>query len=316
MKRTERLICALSGVCLVACGSAPKARFPDAQTLLSRLDEQSSCSRGVQGEAKVAFRGEGRRLSANLLFLAEAPHSLRFDATHSVAGTIATLTTNGERFSLASLEEKRFYEGPARTCNVERFTRVPAPPSVFVDLLRNRAPRLRSKRSPSLAAQAPLFGDFHYEVTVTGVSETETLRLFVHPDDYDRPTSEQRLRLGYLGLVRAGRPVFEAELGEFRGGRTAPPVEVTAEERLLGVEPAPPGAPCASELPGFARFYVEETGFELTFASMELLHNPVLGAQAFLQERRPGLLTTPADCDDGESVWANPKPLATMPVDR
>lgn len=311
MIRKERWLGALPAVLTLACGSAPEARFPDAAALLSRLETQSACSVGVQGEAKVGFRGEGRRLSASLLFLASAPDSLRFDATHSVAGTLATLTTNGERFSLASLEEKRFYEGPARACNVERFTRVPAPPSVFVDLLRNRAPLLRTSRPPTLVEQTPLFGEFHYEVTLVGASEVETLRLFVHPDDYARPLGQQRLRVESVALARAGRPVFEAELGEFRPGRTAPPVEISAEERLLGIQPSPPGAPCASELPGFARFFVEETGFELTFSSMNLLHNPSVGAEVFVQERRPGLLTTPADCDDGEAVWATSAPLAS-----
>lgn len=312
MNLPERFGCALAAVFLVACGSAPKARFPDAKAILERLDAQSSCSRGVQGEAKVAFRGEGRRLSVSLLFLAEAPDSLRFDATHSVAGTVATLTTNGERFSLASLEEKRFYEGPARSCNVERFTRVPAPPSVFVDLLRNRAPRIREKAAPTLLERSPFLGEFHYEVTLTGPTAVETVHLFVHPDDYDRPLGEQRLRVERLALSRGGRPVFEAELGQFRTGATAPPVAVSAEERLLGVEPVPPGAPCSSELPRFARFFVEETGFELTFASMDLLHNPAVGAETFVQERRPGLLTTAAECDDGEAVWATPSSLASV----
>jgi hypothetical protein len=294
----KRYFALFPSIFVIGCGSAPRARFHDPGELLARLEAQSSCSKAVSGEAKVSFRGDARKLSASVLFLAQAPDRLRFDATHSIAGTLATLTTDGARFSLASLEEKRFYEGPARACNVARFTQVPVPPSVFVELFRNRVPRFLEERGNTVSEESPLFGTFHYSLTVETSGARARARVSVHPDDFERPVSEQRLRLDYYALERGGVRSFDATFDGYRAGKMAT-VSISGEDAALGLEPTPPSGPeCHAELASRARFFVESSGFSLDFSAMDLVHNPPLPEGVFLQEPRPGLAYSRAECAD------------------
>jgi hypothetical protein len=299
---------------VVACGGAPGHKFRSPGELLARIDSQSSCSNAIQGEARVAFKGDARRLSASVDFLAHVPHQLRFDVVHSIAGTVATLTSDGERFALSSLEEKRFYEGPARACNVARFTQVPAPPSVFVELLRNRVPHLSNQTVRPLGEHSPLFGTFYYELVLERGGLREQAYVSVHPDDYNLPPARQRLRVDYFSFESAGVKKFDAVLGGYEPGAMATS-SLSPEEIALGLPPAQLSGPeCHAELPTRARFAVEANGFELEFSAMKLLHNPALGEQSFRQPTRSDLALTAVDCVEEPSPFVESAALAKVPV--
>jgi hypothetical protein len=285
---------------LFGCGAAPRAKFPSADSLLEHLDAQSSCSRALTGEAKLYFNGEGRQLHGKMMFLAAAPESLRFDVTSSLGATITTLTSDGSSFGLSSLIDKTYFSGPARSCNVQKFTRVPAPPSVLVSLLRGRAPRLiTGPGERTLSYERPLFGSGYYELSLGSPSRaSETLRVSVHPDDFERPLKDQRLRLEYFDVSKAAERLFDVTLGGHKKGERAP-LATSEEDVALGLTPTPfSGPPCSSELPTFARFYVEETAFELTFSEMDLRHNPQLSEESFTQPVPGGVVSRVSDCSD------------------
>lgn len=290
----------LGSVALSGCHARPAHVFPTARSALDRLREQSSCSRAVQGEAKLNFSGDGRRLNGKVLYLAAAPERLRLDVLSPFGVTLSTLTSDGDRFGLFSMEEKAFFYGPAATCNVQRFTRVPAPPFALVELLRGQPPVL--KHSPELAQleyKSPLFGGGYYQIHLTGAQESEQiLHVGVHPDDWEAELSQQRLRLYHVQVSQAGRTLYEVNLsGHAAASRKM--YELSAEEQVLGLPPpAPSGPACDAELPRRVEFYVEETGYELGFRMEEVWHNPPLHPEVFRQERPGGSVAVESLCEE------------------
>src|SRR6478609_5661235 len=155
----------------LACHSAPPSAFPTADSAIEQMRATGSCSRAVQGEATLDYFGSGMRVRGKLLYLVAAPSQLRLDVYSPFGATISTLTTDGGRFSLFDLQHKTFFEGPATTCNVERFTRVPVPPMALVELLRGQAPVLaHSADAAHIEWQSGFFGGGHYLLELSGAN--------------------------------------------------------------------------------------------------------------------------------------------------
>jgi outer membrane biogenesis lipoprotein LolB len=290
-----RVGCALLvGCTLVGCTRAPLERFQSAESLLGGLRDKTSCSRAVSGEAKLYFRGEGRRLSGSVLYLAQAPSQLRFDLISPFGVTLTTLTADGSRFSLFDLGARRFYFGPARTCNVTRFTRVPVPPAALVETLRGR-PATIVHESAALRFVTPFLGAPHYQVELQGPSETrQIVRIAVHPDDVLEPLAEQRLR--YLGseVWQAGEMSYSVALSQFQVAGLRP--RAMSEDPLE--PPLPPSGPaCQAELPRRIKFVVPATGYEVTFDHTEQWHNPPLPEAAFRLDVPSGVESIFSNCE-------------------
>jgi hypothetical protein len=286
----------LAGLALLTlgCARAPLERFQSAESLLGGLRERTSCARAVSGEAKLYFRGDGRRLSGSVLYLAAAPNQLRFDLISPFGVSLSTLTSDGARFSLFDLGARRFYFGPARTCNVTKFTRVPVPAAALVETLRGR-PATIVHGSAALELVTPFLGTPHYQVDLVGPSDTrQIVRIGVHPDDLLAPLAKQRLR--YLGgeVWQAGEMSYSVALSQFQQRGLKPrPVSEDPLDR-----PLPPSGPaCEAELPRRIKFVVPETGYEVTFDHTEQWHNPPLPESAFRLELPSGVESIRSDCE-------------------
>jgi len=289
---------ALAAVVLLGCQRAPVHRFPTAGAALERLRASTSCNRAVQGEARLSFSGEGRRLSGRVLYLAHAPGELRFDVFSSFGVTLSTLTSDGARFSLLDLEQRAFIHGKASVCNVERFTRVPVPPDALVELLRGRPPVLvHEADDASIDFRSPLLGGGHYRLTVNGRHEArEEMLIGVVPADLELPAERQRLRLLGVKIEQAGQVLYEVELSEHRMRKMAP-IAQSAEDAALGVPPPFASGPeCSVELADRMRVYVPKTGYELTFRNDELWLNPALAEGVFVQQAPAGVSVSESNC--------------------
>ena len=290
---------ALGALLLVGCGRAPQVPLASARSAIERLQAQTSCSRAVQGEASLSFQGNGRRLRGKVLYLAQAPDRVRFDVFSPFGVTLSTLTSNGERFSLYNLQDRSFTYGPARTCNVEKFTQVPVPAEVLVELLRGRPPVLaHAPEDAQIAFHRAFLSPGFYEVQLSGEHEaTQRLRLGIFPGDVAKPAEEQRLRLLEVKVEQAGRSLYEVKLSGHRAGRREVR-EPSAEELAMGIETRPPSGPeCTAELPGKLEFVVPQTGYELRIDNHEAFHNPQLGPDSFEQSRPAGVSFYRSDCE-------------------
>src|SRR5690242_2548710 len=101
---------ALGSLALVGCGSAPpRSQLPDARAALDRLHASQDCGIGIQAAAKIDHFGEQGRVRGDLLMFAVWPAKLQMQVVGPVnVGVVATLTSDGERFALTDLREKRF----------------------------------------------------------------------------------------------------------------------------------------------------------------------------------------------------------------
>jgi hypothetical protein len=282
-------------VCSTACCgvSPPKSPLPTPQAALDRVRATGTCGLGVQASAKIDHIGPKGRARGDLLLYAIAPASLRMDIVSPFGVNLATLTSDGQHFSLADLREKRFYVGKASACNIARMTTVSIPPFVLGGLLRGQPVLL--KHEPVAVASA-WNNDGYYTVTIKSTRQADQeLHLAPHPDDWDKPWSEQRMRLLDVTVRQQGIVLYHASLSGHAPAVTAKP-RVDPD----GIDPpVPPSGPeCNADIP--RRIHVEVPGSEIDvlFQYDQVTWNPPIIEGLFQQVPVPGMLTTPVDCDD------------------
>ena len=286
--------------CAAGCARTPPSLFPSAEVALDRMRATSACSRAVQGEATLDYFGEGGRVRGKMLYLGAAPARLRFDVYSPFGVTLSTLTSDGERFSLLDLRTKEYFHGPATTCNVERFTRVPVPPFALVELLRGQAPVLvHAPDQAHVEWRSSFFGGGRYVLEVRGAhSARQEIELKPRPEDFDKPYAEQRLRVESVRVWQEDYELYRAELAGHRTARRRP-VEPTPEEVDLGIPPLPPSGPiCDAELPRRVRISVPESGQDLVIRNEQIWHNPGLAEGVFRQTPPAGVTVRESVCAD------------------
>lgn len=258
------------------------------------------CSRGLKGEAELDYFGPEGRVRGNLLYIAVLPEKLRFDVYSPFGVILSTLTADGKDFALYDLEHKSFARGPAKTCNVARFTQVPIPPFALVQLLRGEAPVVvHEPTSVSIRRKRPLLHRRGaYVVRIASNHEVvQEIELWPHPDDFEKPWSQQRVRVARVRVEQAGVVLYEAEMRGHRLGRTA---EGLKDPDGLGEDLRPSGPPCAAEIPDRVHLRVPGTAQELILDNArigrDVVHNPPLPSGTFDQDPPAGVEVTYADC--------------------
>ena len=285
--------CSLLSLFLLGCPSMPPpaSPLPDAAAAISRMRATLASCSGVQASAKIDHFGEKGRVRGDLLMYAVRPQSIRMDVVSPFGVSIATLTSDGTRFALADLRDKRFFVGPASACNIARLTTVPIPGHALVDLLRGDAPVLKHERE---ATKIEWSGKGYYIVTIPSTRDaSEELHITPHPADLGKPWGEQRMRLLEVTVRQGGGVLYKAELSDHA---PAP----MAKERLDpdGLEPPiPPSGPeCTADLPRKIHMVVPDKDQEVRFLYDQVTWNPPLPEGTFVQPPPPGLPVTPVTC--------------------
>jgi hypothetical protein len=211
-----------SGLLLSCCGKSPPASvFPTADAALARMKEQNACVNGVQGTAKVDTLSPRGRIRGDVHIMAVNADRVRFDVVSPFGATIYTLTSDGERFQMLDVKEKQFLHGPASPCNLARMTQVPVPGHALVSLLRGEAPVL-VHQPPDAAIEWS--SDGYYVVSIKSKHNAlEEIHLEVHPDDFNRKYTEQRLRVTDVRVAQAGIDLYQVELGNHEPAKTSKP---------------------------------------------------------------------------------------------
>lgn len=290
----------LLGSVSAGCHSPPTAQFPTVEAALVRLSEQTSCSRAIQGDASLIVTAPLFKRTGQLLYKAEAPERVRFDLYSSFGVTLSTLTSDGVNFSLFNLDEKSFFYGPAKTCNLKRFTQVAIPPFALVELLRGRPPVLEHQpEGAKIKFKSRLFSRGRYVIEVQGEHQaSQRLEVAVPIEDWEKPLHEQRLRLLSVRVEQAGELLYEAELSEHYSVSRAKN-QLSPEELEMGIAPILPSGPeCSSEVPRKIEFSVPGSSATLTIENHEVFHNPGQVPGAFTQELPQGVRTQFTDCED------------------
>jgi hypothetical protein len=224
------------------------------------------------------------------MLFAAAPNRVRLDVVSSFGVAIATLTSDGERFALSDLREKRFYYGPASPCNIARLTTVPIPGHALVSLLRGQAPVLKHE-----GATVAWSGKGYYVVSLASTRDaSEELHIAPHPDDFGRPWSEQRMRLRQVVVRQYGGVRYKADLDD---NEPAPMAGPRVDPDHLEPDLPPSGPICHAEIPRKIHVEVPDEDEDVNFRYEEVKWNPPLPEGTFTQPVPPGMVTVPVHCE-------------------
>lgn len=287
--------CLLAALATGGCArpvAAPPSSPPNADAALARMHASFACGNAVQANGKLDHYGIEGRVRGELMLFAARPDRLRMDIVSPFGVTVATLTTDGDRFSLADLRDKRFYVGPASACNIARLTSVPVPGHVLVELLRGEAPVL--KHAPQ---QATMTWDTHgyWVLTIPSTrGASEVIHLAPRPQDWSLPWDRQRMRVLDVRVDQQGYELYHASLDEHAGAPTAGPRE---DPDNLAPPLAPSGPICDAEIPREIRLQVAEPKADVRLLYDTLTWNPPLPEGSFVQQAPPGMRTERVDCE-------------------
>ena len=227
-----------------------------------------------------------------LLMFGVWPERLRMDVVSPFGVTLATLTSDGQKFALSDLREKRFYFGPASACNIARLTTVPMPGHVLVSLLRGEAPVLKHE-----AANATIewSGKGYYIIRITSTrNAVEEIHLVPHPQDFAKPWDQQRLRVLDVEVKQEGVTLYHAMLDEHQPTAMAQP-RVDPD----GIDPpTPPSGPmCSAELPRKIHVEVPGKDEDVRFRYENVTWNPPIIEGLFGQPIPGGVEVVRVNCE-------------------
>ena len=277
---------------LSACSKAPPpSQFPSASAALDRMKATYACARGVQGDAKLDHMNKAGRIRGDVMLLAVDPARVRFDVISQFGVTLATLTSDGHRFSFFDMQNKAFLEGPPDPCNIARLTQVQMPAHALVRLMRGEAPVLVHEAT---TATIEWDGSGYYVVRIPSRHEaTEVVHLEPSPNDFNLPYQQQRLRVRYVSVTQREYVHFEATMSDHADAVTMAP-----REDELGIDPPiPPSGPaCRAEIPRKIQVQVPYTRDDMRFRYEEVGLNPPLPVGVFTQPMPGGVRRQYVQC--------------------
>lgn len=305
-KGTIGLAALLPALCGCPSVAPPTFQIPNGDAALRRLHETQACGRGVQASAKIDHFGQKGRFRGEVLLFASNPASLRMDAVSPFGVTLATLTTDGNKFALADLREKNFFVGPASACNIARLTTVPIPGHALVNLLRGDAPVLKHADGGTQIAWNT--GGYYTVRVASTLGAEEELHIAPHPLDFQAKWEAQRLRLLRVIVKQQGVVLYDAELEGHAPGKMATP---RVDED--GIEPPIPvsGPMCQAELPRTIHMEVPGADEDVLLRYDSVTWNPPLPTGVFTQPRPAGMMELPVDCTvpQTQAVPTGPSPM-------
>lgn len=296
---TAAVLAAALGLGSIACTGIqpPKSQFPDAASALGRMKEEYACVNGVQGQAKIDHLSKQGRVRGDLYLLAQNPDRVRFEVVSPFGPTLFLLTSDGREFRLLDVKNKQFLHGPPKACNLARMTQVPIPGHALVSLLRGEAPVLVHQPD-----QARITWDtdkgFYRLLIDSKHGALEEIHMGIHPDDFDKPWNQQRVRVTDVRVAQMGVDLYHADLANHAAAKTAPP---RVDEDGIDPPIPPTGGACEAELPRSIHMKVPNTEDDVIFQYKEGAWNPPVVENAFTQVEPGGIVKGFVDCDESRS---------------
>jgi len=165
------------------------------------------------------------------------------------------------------------------------------PGHALVDLLRGEAPVLKHDAQGATIAWDP--GGF-YRIALSSTREaTEEIQMEIRPSDFDKPWSEQRVRIKDVVVRQRGVDLYHADLRNWEVARTAGP---RVDPDGLDPDLAPIGPACDAELPRSIRMRVPNTDEDVVFQYKEAKWNPPIIPNAFKLDAPGGVRSVFVTC--------------------
>ena len=246
---------ALGGCRAALPPAAPPPALTTPEDLLSQLHARQDRVQSFQARGRIVLISPERRYAGSSLLLGQGPTTLRADVYDPLGRSLLGFSSDGREVAILSLQEAKFYRGPATPANLAAFL----PPSVSLP----QALKLLTAAVP-LSPGPPARQEFE-------AAQGQYLLEWQNRDG----TPKERLWVEAQGL----NPVKDDWLGE--GGPNNFSVEWSDFGRL------------APHLPGkvILRTYNPLAELRLTYSELQL--NPVLTAADLTLQPPPGVTVVP-----------------------
>ncbi len=223
----------LGGCQTAAC---PARLHTDPLRALAQHQVQHASFRALKVEARVEQWGDRGRIRGTVLMLLERPDRVRFDVVTQL-GPVSVLTSDGERFQLLDLREKRFIEGPTCADNIAALIGISLEAEDVLKLLTGDAPEIEAE-SESMECRGGA-----YVITRDAVNGSrQEIELSVPKAGRDAVPDEQRLRLRRSEVFDpSGKTRWRVTYSDYRATRGASaeqifPYSIRFVDRSKGVD--------------------------------------------------------------------------------
>jgi outer membrane lipoprotein-sorting protein len=142
---------------LSGCSLKPQVPPPVVaeELLLAALEEQQQQFSSLRGMAKIEISTAGDTSRTSQLILAAKPDRFRAEVLQILGPPLLSLAIDGTDMAVSIPSRRQFYQGPASSENLRRFTRVPLEIDELVHLLLHQVPlinyrQIRSEPGPKL----------------------------------------------------------------------------------------------------------------------------------------------------------------------
>ena len=276
----------------------PPSQLPNAQAAIDRMRATGSCGNAIRADAKLDyFASSTGRARLNVLFLAARPASLRMDALAPLVGSVFTLTTDGKQFQVADARNHQFIYGPATQQNVARVTHIPMPLHPLITMLMGHAPILKHDEAGLAPPTIAWSGSGYYVVRIPGNhGAIEEIHLVPTKADWNKPWSEQQMRVLDVTVTQENIELYHVELGDHDAAPMSPPAECDAVCKATGQSVTPLSGPtCGAELPRTVHVDIEPASTDVEFRYDKVFWNPPLEPNVFTQQQPAGLTPVPLE---------------------
>lgn len=276
----------------LGCTARPASQFPTGEIAISRMKATYACAQGVQGSAKIDhFNDAAGRLRGDVQLFASDPDRIRFDVISPFGVLLATLASDGHRFTFFDMKNRAFLEGKPDPCNIARLTQVRMPAHALVRILRGEAPIL--VHDPN--ATTIEWSSGAYTVRIPGNYESiQELRLVPYKEDFNLPFDQQRVKVLGVSVIQRGYVHYKAELQGHEKSSTMPP-----RQDPDGLDPdlQPSGPACEVLVPKRIHVEMPYTKDDLLVRYEEVGLNPPLPEGIFTQPIPGGVRRETATCN-------------------
>ena len=273
----RRALIALS-LLVVGCPGrgAPSRPFHEASAVLSAYRDMRRPARVIRARASVDRRGSEGRIRGTVNMFVARPDRVRFDAMTQF-GPAAILTSDGARFALMDLRERRFMVGPPCPENIERLLGLRFDGAEVARLLFGESPWIDAER----VEMTPRNGGY-FLVRHGADGRRQELDYEVRVSDHDAAPEDQRMRLRQSALYGPdGQLLWRVSYREWRF--VEDPGDTHTPRRGVA-------------MPFIVQFIDPRHGVdtEVRFSAIDLNVNPPRGV--FTQRARPGLEVSHVGC--------------------
>lgn len=169
---------------------------PKASEVLAAVVARGHKVRSIRAETRMSHRTAQGKIRATVRLMAQQEGKLRFDAVTPFDTPLATLVSDGSRFSLIDAQKNRHFYGPASPCNIARLIGVVLEAKDILIILGGSTPVI-AHESLRLAWDSRARAEV---LTLTSKTMTQTIRLDGTNRSWDLLESEIRTIKGEILL--------------------------------------------------------------------------------------------------------------------